>query len=426
MPQSVRQARKTNTLPAEDVTVWWELYRTSLRSGISPEEEYREYKKFRATIPKRTTGAASFKELEVFGPELLRRKTANSRKLTEEQARILAEDASSRVVSALARNPNLPPEVMRTIMKRHSESVYVLRELAFNVNTPTDVLDSILSAVEKIVAANPQKMRGNSSAYTAHNIDQVVDAVLMNRNCDTQTLYSYSKKKRRRLYMENVCYAGIIRNPNCPTDLLNTMVTAGDSARSVAAERETLPDETAQLLIRNGSAYTRRKYAEREDIPSTHLRMLWEDIKRRERAILDSFPENYNNEVVEEALLKNPHTPEDILYNAVRESRTRLVVANPACPRKIFLFAFKQNKTPTLVAAAKNRNIPADLLEKLVNDRRATVRVATLANSNISDTQVEKLLTDPAKTVRDKARYVKRVREEKKARAEQKLAAGKS
>ena len=120
----------------------------------------------------------------------------------------------------------------------------------------------------------------------------------MNRNCDIQALYNYSEKTRRDPPWRHVCYAGIIRNPNCPTDLLNTMVmSAGESAQSVAAERETLPDKTVELLIKHSNAYTRRKYAEREDIPSTHLRMLWEDIKRRERTTPDPFPENYNNKL---------------------------------------------------------------------------------------------------------------------------------
>jgi hypothetical protein len=147
----------------------------------------------------------------------------NNKQVVPRGYQIAAKSKNAGVRKAVAKNPNCPEDLLRTLAK--DEDYYVRGAVASNSNCPVDLLRTLAeggNCARKAVASNPNCPEDLLRTLAKDQTDYVRGAAAKNPNCSEDLLRTLAKDGDADVR------TAVAENPNCPEDLLRTLAKDGE------------------------------------------------------------------------------------------------------------------------------------------------------------------------------------------------------
>ncbi|MFN6479240.1 hypothetical protein [Nostoc sp. DedQUE07] len=295
----------------------------------------------------------------------------------------------------LARNLNTPSDVLESLSKDRDKKVRI--SVAENPNTPLTVLQYLGNDTERNVAEAATRAIGEQQGeYTA-------EAVRKNPKTPPHVLEKLAEKDP-----QTVC-----QHPNTPSELLLEFSKSVNSqVREWVAKNPNAPVNILEQLADDDSSTVRQEVARN---PNTPLSLLFK-LFARDASLSDTIAyqmsrEQYHSPQVKSILniLNEESTShlETILQRLVSEGgeATRLFLARRVdLPAHILAQLTEATEVKVRQAVAQNANTPISALEKLARDEDSTVRMHTASKINLSPETLEELAVEKSSSaVHEKA-----------------------
>ena len=364
---------------------------------------------------------------------LVCRTVAGNRNTPIEILKTLAADRDPQIRYRVAGNPNTPPEILESLLNDYNNSVnennsLIFEAVAKNPNTPPEILKSLAANSEKQVIKRESKNSNSLSLEERMEIlrtasrnyhKRIIRNIAKNLSTPIEVLNSFTSN------IESYVWEEVAGNPNASADILKYFAAVkyksdgyNETFHCTIATNPNTPVEILEAYANSSNAQIRISVANNPNAPVKILKLLAnsEDYKMRFRVgrnpntptnLLESLA-NDSNSCVRESVSQNPNAPLEILEKLandrnlfVRES----VVKNPQCTHHIKEIIFKnfaKSDTPSLsrialflsdyaessvlaensnsiswlerYAIACNRKTPEDVLKQLAQDGNRIVR----------------------------------------------------
>lgn len=247
-----------------------------------------------------------------------------------------------------------------------------------NAATPA-YLDDVLGKIAQNTKASPEILREVSSIATRDNMEYVLNSLVSNPNIPDDLLEEFSQSDDqwrlgnlagnpnlsgdtlRRIFdgrKEIHVRSKVLRNPNCPQDLLVECAFTDPSAVVV-----------------------------NPNTPTDIIYQIYENQREKN---------DWNSNLTLCCILANPNVPQDILYELVSHPSelVRCDLAKRTTAPDILIALSKDRKHDVREIVAKNPHTPTSVLDRLSKDRSNKVRTAVASNPNISFDAWQRLSQD--------------------------------
>ena len=309
---------------------------------------------------------------------------------------LLAKDEDEDVRRRVAENPNTPISVLKLLAK--DEDRGVRRSVAQNPNTPTSVLELLAKDedeyVRRSVAQNPNPPTSVLELLAKDENENVRSEVAENPNTPTSVLEHLAKDEDWHVR------GGVANNLNTPIPILEILAKDEDSrVRSNVAENPNTPTSVLELLAKEEDEYVRGGVAQNPNTPDAVKEYLWsiyinwlykneipESIQIttwKKKFISSHFMTDLQNRV--DSAKKNKE-----LSGLRNEFITRMVAGSKPSITRCVAFLLDDCPAASLAkyqrsswwiercAIAQNKNVPENVLKKLLNDANLLVQKSAL------------------------------------------------
>ena len=302
--------------------------------------------------------------------EDVRRRVAENPKSPTSVLELLAKDEDKDVRRRVAQNPNTPTSVLELLAKDEDE--YVRRSVAQNPNPPTSVLELLAKDenenVRSEVAENPKSPISVLEHLAKDEDWHVRGGVANNLKTPIPILEILAKDADRHVRSE------VAKNPNTPTSVLELLAKEEDEyVRGGVAQNPNTPDAVKEYLW---SIYINWLY--KNEIPESIQITTW-----KKKFISSHFMTDLQNRV--DSAKKNKE-----LSGLRNEFITRMVAGSKPSITRCVAFLLDDCPAASLAkyqrsswwiercAIAQNKNVPENVLKKLLNDANLLVQKSAL------------------------------------------------
>ncbi len=301
--------------------------------------------------------------------EDVRRRVAENPNTPISVLKLLAKDEDRGVRRSVAQNPNTPTSVLELLAKDEDE--YVRRSVAQNPNTPTSVLELLAkdesSSVRSEVAENPKSPISVLEHLAKDEDWHVRGGVANNLNTPIPILEILAKDEDSRVRSR------VAKNPNTPTSVLELLAKEEDEyVRGGVTQNPNTPDAVKEYLW---SIYINWLY--KNEIPESI------QITKLKNCILSRLGTGLQDRV--DSAKKNKE-----LSGLRNEFITRMVAGSKPSITRCVAFLLDDCPAASLAkyqrsswwiercAIAQNKNVPENVLKKLLNDANLLVKNSAL------------------------------------------------
>ena len=302
--------------------------------------------------------------------ENVRRRVAENPNTPISVLKLLAKDEDRGFRRSVAQNPNTPTSVLEFLAKDEDE--YVRSNVAENPNTPTSVLELLAKDenenVRSEVAENPKSPISMLEHLAKDEDWHVRGGVANNLKTPIPILEILAKDEDSRVR------SNVAENPNTPTSVLELLAKEEDEyVRGGVAQNPNTPDAVKEYLW---SIYINWLY--KNEIPESIQITTW-----KKKFISSHFMTDLQNRV--DSAKKNKE-----LSGLRNEFITRMVAGSKPSITRCVAFLLDDCPAASLAkyqrsswwiercAIAQNKNVPENVLKKLLNDANLLVQKSAL------------------------------------------------
>jgi len=323
---------------------------------------------------------------------------------------LLAKDENENVRRRVAENPNTPISVLKLLAKDENENVR--RRVAKNPNTPISVLELLAKDedeyVQRSVAQNPNTPASVLELLAKDENENVRSKVAENPKSPFSVLEHLAKDEDWHVR------GGVANNLNTPIPILEILAKDEDSrVRSSVAENPKTPTSVLELLAKEEDEYVRGGVTQNPNTPDAVKEYLWSiyinwlykneipesiQITKLKNCILSRLGTGLQDRV--DSAKKNKE-----LSGLRNEFITRMVAGSKPSITRCVAFLLDDCPAASLAkyqrsswwiercAIAQNKNVPENVLKKLLNDANLLVK-----NSALFSFQKERIVQTPVES----------------------------